>query len=84
VARLEVHQGKQVGQSKRHFAWGALAIRVGSWKLRSQAELEIIKSLGVATKIYADLLADLLETGCRDSSSAASNILDILACMRPR
>jgi len=53
-------------------------------KVRELLELEIMNSLGVTTVSYTNVLDDLMITGGRGSSSAASNILEILEFVRQR
>lgn len=45
---------------------------------RHPEELEIMRELGVRTIPYSEVLAYLLEKGTKESSSIASNILDIV------
>lgn len=53
-------------------------------RLRDPLELEIMKSLGVTTVCYADILDHLMLGSGRLSSSAASNILETFQYLRDR
>jgi len=46
--------------------------------VRHPVELEIMQSLGVRTVPYSEILTFLLDRGTKESSSVASNILDII------
>lgn len=51
---------------------------------RHPIELEIMNELGVRTVSYSDVLSFLLARGTKESSSVASNILDILGYAKQR
>lgn len=53
-------------------------------RLRDPVELEVMKSLGVTSVRYADILDHLMSEGGRISSSAASNILEIIQYFHDR